>query len=311
MTSVVLVADIGGTNTRIAPAREGQIDVGAVTKYRNADHPHIEDILSLEIAKHAPTQLCIALAGPIQNGVGSMTNLPWVIDPSAIQQTFDLRGCFLLNDLQAQAWAISTLHDDTLETWVDAPRRADGTALVFNIGTGCNIAVQHVSEQGRFVPPAEAGHSDLTVKSEQEFHLRAFLAAEYGEPSVEGLLSGRGLVSAYHFFGGAAGTEPAQIINECRADRTSIAAQAVDIVLKKLADCIGDHALIHMPVGGIYLVGGVIHHLAEFKDDRFDAAFYDKGRFGDFMRQFAVMRVRDDLAALKGCYTFLRSQPSR
>ena len=68
-----LVADIGGTNTRIAPAREGQIDVGAVTKYRNADHPHIEDILSLEIAKHAPTQLCIALAGPIQNGVGSMT----------------------------------------------------------------------------------------------------------------------------------------------------------------------------------------------------------------------------------------------
>lgn len=307
MTTVVLVADIGGTNTRIAPAHNGHLNGDAVTKYLNANYASFEDILRLEIAKHNPTSVCIALAGPIQNGVGTMTNIDWSIDPHAIAQDFSLEGCYLLNDLQAQAWAIGALHDGDLETWIQAPR-TDGTALVFNIGTGCNIAVNHQTPSGRFVPPAEAGHIDLPVKTDEDMRLRQFLDSEYNEPSVEGLLSGRGLASAYHFYGGAKGTDPAQIIAQCRTTPSGPAAKAVDMMLKKLADCISDQALIHMPFGGIYLVGGVLHHLSEFRSARFETAFRDKGRFSDFMRQFKVIRVRNDLAALKGCLEYIEAQ---
>lgn len=304
----VLVADIGGTNTRIACADAQGVIESTITKYRNADYAQFDDILRVEQAKHQANRLCVALAGPITDGVGEMTNLSWRLDPAALADAFGLDACHLLNDLQAQAWAIGALGADMLDTWIDAPRHADGTALVFNIGTGCNIAVNHATSQGRFVPPAEAGHTDLTVKSEEEFRLRQFLEDQYNEPSVEGLLSGRGLVSAYHFYGGARGTDPAHIIDEAKENSNSPAAKAIDIVLKKLADIIGDHALTHMPFGGIYLVGGVIHHLAAFRDDRFNQAFHDKGRFAEFMQQFAVMRVRDDLAALKGCLAYLTAQ---
>ena len=63
----------------------------------------------------------------------------------------------------------------------------------------------------------------------------------------------------------------------------------------------GNLALIQLPFGGVYLVGGVARalapHLSRFG---FADAFRDKGRFAGFMRNFGVAVIEDDYAALVG-----------
>ena len=69
----------------------------------------------------------------------------------------------------------------------------------------------------------------------------------------------------------------------------------------------GNLALTHLPLGGIYLVGGMAQALADhYADSQFQSAFAAKGRFSEFMNQFSVHLVQDDHAALAGCIAYLQ-----
>jgi glucokinase len=64
----------------------------------------------------------------------------------------------------------------------------------------------------------------------------------------------------------------------------------------------GDLALMHLPYGGIYLVGGMSNAVAPWLPRLgFGDALRDKGRFSSLSNSFPVMVVADDCAALHGC----------
>ena len=93
------------------------------------------------------------------------------------------------------------------------------------------------------------------------------------------------------------------------ATRFGIAAtEAVAVFIRYLGTVCGNLSLIHLPFGGVYLVGGVARaiapHLSNFG---FADAFRDKGRFADFMEGFAVHIVEDDYAALVGLAAYLET----
>ena len=44
--TIALLADIGGTNTRVALATGGAVDQGSITKYRNAEHEGLATVLN-------------------------------------------------------------------------------------------------------------------------------------------------------------------------------------------------------------------------------------------------------------------------
>ena len=72
----------------------------------------------------------------------------------------------------------------------------------------------------------------------------------------------------------------------------------------------GDLALIHLPFGGIYLIGGMARAITPWLGPLgFAEAFRGKGRFTDFMGQFGVAVVQDDYAALTGCASHLGHLP--
>ena len=80
------------------------------------------------------------------------------------------------------------------------------------------------------------------------------------------------------------------------------AEAAARVFARLLGTVAGNLALITLPFGGVYLIGGVSQafapHLERFG---FDDAFRDKGRFAGFMGNFGVEVVTDDYAALAGC----------
>jgi glucokinase len=85
--------------------------------------------------------------------------------------------------------------------------------------------------------------------------------------------------------------------------------ETVHYFIRLTALAMGNLALMHLPFGGLYLVGGLGSAIAPFIEDAgFEAAFRDKGRFADFMDDFSISIVQDDYAALKGVAVSLEAR---
>ena len=83
MITQYLVADVGGTNTRVALANDGKLQLDSICRYRNEDHSNIQLILQNYLQeiqpKSQPVAVCIDLAGPVDENKGILTNLDWTV----------------------------------------------------------------------------------------------------------------------------------------------------------------------------------------------------------------------------------------
>lgn len=305
-----LVADVGGTNTRVALARGDRIDSASIRRFRNDDFDSLDAVLTryCSDAGAHPDAACAAMAGPVVNGTARLTNRDWQIDGAALTAATGARMTAILNDLQAQGHALGHLPEGGLRLVRPAPAPAAedparATRLVIGVGTGFNIAPVY-ADPHRFVPPAEAGHALLPLRSDNDMQLARQLARDHGIAAVEDLLSGRGIEAAYSFVTGGQHRDGHEIMADIDSDTSSRAAAR--IFACALGRVAGDLALIHLPTGGICLSGGMSQafgpHLMALG---FEESFRDKGRFAPFMDQFAVATIEDDCAALIGCAAHL------
>lgn len=304
-----LLADIGGTNTRVALAQGTRLLTDSIRRYRNAEFPGLETVLRRYFDDQGDVD-CIGaavdLAGPVRDGVGTMTNLDWSIDKDTLARATGAETVAILNDMQAFGHAIGHLDDGAVRTILDGPEGGPHAAkLVINVGTGFNAAPVFDTEWGRLVTPSECGHANLPIRTEAELRLCQFVETAHGFPAVEDVLSGRGLERVYAWLGHEDGTPremaAADIMAACNAGNDPRAEEAARVFVRILGTVAGNLSLIHLPFGGVFLVGGVVRafepHLLRLG---FQDAFRDKGRFAGFMQNFRISVVEDDYAALTG-----------
>ncbi|MEM6728346.1 MAG: ROK family protein [Pseudomonadota bacterium] len=309
-----LVADIGGTNTRVALADGRKVMEETIRKYANAEYPGLESVLKEYIAAEDDVDTiaaCVAIAGPVRDGVGTLTNLNWTVDKEMLRRAARAETVAVLNDLQAPGHALGFIEEENLRPIITAPEASPNAArLVINVGTGFNAAPVFETASGRLVPPSECGHANLPIRTEADLRLCQFVETAHGFPAVEDLLSGRGLERAYAFLSAEAGTpteKSAKDIMGCLADGSDIMAEnAARMFVRILGTVAGNLSLIYLPFGGVYLVGGVVRAMEPYLSAfGFEAAFRDKGRFAGFMGNFSVTMVEDDYAPLTGCASHL------
>lgn len=304
-----LVADIGGTNTRVALAEGRKVLDNTIRRYANAEFPGLESVLTRYIADEGgvdPIAACIAVAGPVREGRATMTNLDWTMDKETLSRATKAETVAILNDLQAQGHALGHIDPANIRTILTGPEdRASAAKLVVGVGTGFNAAPVYDLEHGRIVTPSESGHANLPIRNELELRLCNYVSTAHGFPAVEDVLSGRGLERVYAFLGQEAG-DPKElaakdIMSACMDGSDTRAVDAARLFTRVLGTVCGNLALIQLPFGGVYLAGGVARafapHLTNFG---FGDAFRDKGRFAGFMANFAVHVIEDDYAALTG-----------
>ncbi|WGH78660.1 glucokinase [Jannaschia ovalis] len=306
-----LVADVGGTNTRVAMARGQFVQVETIRKYRNREFANLAPVLRRyreDMGGPAPVGACVAVAGPVADGVASLTNLDWSIDTTRLMQATGAEGAAILNDLQAQGHALGFMDPASEEVVIEATPREGAARLVIGVGTGFNAAPVHITPTGRLVPPCEAGHANLPIRTEAELRLCTFASTAHGFPAVEDVLSGRGLEQVYRWLATEAGSEDEFLAAEImgRIDSDPRAEAAVRQFIRILGTVAGNLSLIHLPLGGVFLVGGVARAMGPYlRDMGFAEAFRDKGRFAGFMANFPVSLITDDFAALTGCAAHL------
>lgn len=305
-----LVADIGGTNTRVALAQGARVHVDTVRRFKNAEFNGIGAVIARYL--EAPdvntafvTGVCVAMAGPVHDGVGTLTNLDWRIDKAVLAKALTANRVAVLNDLQAQGHAIGNIAAADLQEVLPQPDVAETAAkLVIGLGTGFNACPVFDTAAGRFVPPSEAGHVSLPTSIAALHPFLDKLMDSGGYPSVEEVLSGRG-VSHLHAALHGETVDPSEVLERIGAGE-ALACDTGALFVRVMGDVAGNLVLSHLPFGGVFLVGGVARafapHLEQFG---FVDAFRSKGRFSGFMEQFGVSVVSDDYAALTGCASHL------
>jgi glucokinase len=315
-----LVADIGGTNTRVALADGPKVLTQTIRRYANAEFAGLESVLRQYVADEGGVDAkaaCVAVAGPVRDGRATMTNLDWTIDKPTLTRATKAETVSILNDLQAQGHALGHLDPANVRTIIPFPAASPHAAkLVIGVGTGFNAAPVFELEPGRLVAPSESGHVNLPVQTDLDMRPAKYLATAHGFPSVEDVLSGRGLERVYMFLGLEAGDpreqHAARIMEACADGSDPRAVEAARLFTRMLGSVAGNLALVQLPFGGVYLVGGVARAFAPFLSDfGFVEAFRDKGRFAGFMGNFGVAVVEDDYAALTGSAAHLASLAGR
>ncbi|MFN3643499.1 MAG: glucokinase [Gemmobacter sp.] len=304
----VLVADVGGTNTRLALGSGGRLIADTLVRLRNDDHASFDAALDGYLAgRPAPAAMCIAIAGPVTDGAagatGRLTNRDWGFDSAALTARTGAR-VRLINDLTALGFALGGLAGDgLLPVWTppaDAVRGINGQALVLGLGTGANVCAVKAGPQGALCLEAEAGHTALPTP------VAAALAARLGSadafPTVEALFAGRGLARLHAGLTGAAMTGD-RIVAEAATD--AAAAATLALFAGMLGTYARDLALTFMPRAGLYLAGSVARGVVGTAADAFRAAFTADAPFAAIPRGIPVRIIADDMAALTGCLAAL------
>lgn len=311
-----ILADIGGTNTRVALADGKQVRQGSIAKFANADFDSLEPILTRYLAEAGIASVegaCVAAAGPVRHGVAEMTNLSWVIDHALLTRATGASKVAILNDLQAQGQALGHIAPEFLRPIVEGNAVPNASMLVVGLGTGVNAAPVHNTPWGRVVPPSECGHTSMPIRDARDLRLAQFIET-YGEHAhgfagVEDALAGRGLEHLYAFVTAETGAPMAKTSAEIMAELTAggaMAREAARLYVHILGAMLGNLALTHLPYGGIFLIGGMSRALTPYMAEMgLSQAICDKGRFHDFLRSFPVWVVEDDYAALTGCAAYL------
>ncbi|MCX7888113.1 MAG: glucokinase [Rhodobacteraceae bacterium] len=313
-----IVADIGGTNTRVALAEGPGILRETVRRFANAEHADLIAVIRRFMQETGVSDCagaCVAAAGPVRDGVARMTNLDWTIDGDAVARATGAERVAVLNDLQAQGHGLDHLGPGALRTvfrGLEEPRPGL-SRLVVGIGTGFNAAPVHEGPGGRIVAASECGHAGLPVREDADLRLARFVERAHGFAGVEDALSGRGLERIFAWVaeerGSTANLSAAETMAAIAEGTNPIATEAGRTFVRLLGQVLGNLALIHLPFGGLYLIGGVARAFEpHFQTFGLLEAFRDKGRFSDFMDSFSLHVVEDDYAALAGCAAYLASR---
>ncbi|MEM8980038.1 MAG: ROK family protein [Pseudomonadota bacterium] len=314
--TTTLVADVGGTNIRLALCKNGVLDADTVERFANDSLSSIAEGLSKYIALKAPTAIeavAVAVAGPVSDGEGRLTNREWSISQEELRAITKADVAFVINDLQSQAYGIQALSPSDV-SWVRgrAPLKTNKTQLVINVGTGFNIAPIFQTSPNQLVAASEAGHISLPVATSQDLALSTALKKAHGFATIEDVLSGRGVEQVFQWLnkGEVEGQSlSGRDVLEAAQRNEPLARETVGIMVRCFATVAGDFCLSHLPFGGVYLVGGVARALVPyFENHDFEKHFTDKGRFSEFLTDFPIGLVKNDIAGLYGACAFLSQQ---
>ena len=311
MADTLLLADVGGTYSRIGLAHDRTLDQTSMRTIRNADFSGLAAVLKAyldALQPNPPRAFCAGVAGPVRAGAAQLTNLDWFLDPCVLSRETGISEVSLINDLQAQGYALDDLAPATVTLLVKGARAGpDAVRMVFGMGTGCNIAVVHKTPGGLFVPPAESGHSSLPFVTGKLRHLFEHLGRDAPHLPIEAVLSGPGLGRIYTWMSGENRT-PSEII-AAHEDGNALAYEALQFFGQVLGQTLGNLALNHLPMGGVYLIGGLARAIAPHLDRiGFLENFTARGPYQNILQDIPVYLIDDDNTALRGCARYMWQQ---
>lgn len=305
-----LVADVGGTNTRLALFDPNARELRATRHYVNQNYDSLEDIIAIwlqDLDEQAPPDFCLAVAAPAPYAdVISMLNMDWSFSLSNLKERFGFTRLRCINDFEANAYALPHLPGNHLATIRPGSGAPGGRLATLGPGTGLGGATLDRTSGVPTVRASEPGHMGLAPATELELALFGYLQPRYGEVYAELLLSGPGLQRLYQSLAALWGRElpaltPEEISARGRANECECCRQSLDTFCALLGSISGDFVLANGAYGGLYLAGGVTPPLADFLiGSTFERRFQEKGKMREHLSRVPLYIITGGVAGLWG-----------
>jgi glucokinase len=300
----VLLADIGGTNSRFAlsgpdgrPERMLIIENDSVADLETAITRYLQE------SGAEPHAAVLAVAGPLDGSDEvALTNRAWRFRRGALAQRFGFDTLRVVNDFEAIAWALTRLTADDAHLLGPKLPSRPGVKAVFGPGTGLGVAALVPVEGHLHVLATEGGHASFGPHEPDEMEIFARLQREYGSVSAETILSGPGLPRLMHAVDPQApGLTPEAVVANALAGAPSAQA-TVRLFVRLLGRFAGDLALTFKAVGGVYIAGGVASRLGMLLDDHiFRAAFEAHPPYQKMLASIPTWLMSRSEPGLLGC----------
>jgi len=284
-----MVADVGGTNTRIALFDGSDGAFRAEHHYRNRDYDRFEDVIAAwldALAEATPAEGCIAVAAPHSGDRVEMVNMDWSFSCRDLAANFGFNGFRRINDFEANAFALPYLGPNDAAALHDG-RGAGGKLATVGPGTGLGGATLEEVAGIHYACACEPGHMGLSAGSREELELFSLLLSRHGDLYAELLLSGPGLqrlhLALAEIRGDKVDSLPAPVISaRAVAGKDPLCAQALHIFCALLGSTCGDFLLANGAYGGLYLAGGILPQIIPFlRESDFHPRLVAKGAMRD------------------------------
>jgi glucokinase len=299
----VLLADIGGTNSRFALAGSD----GRPEHIRIHEHDasrSLEALISryLEEIGARPDAAVLAVAGPIDGQEITLTNRGWRFHCGELADRLGLSALRVVNDFEAIAWAIPRLDPADTRRLGGPKEFRRGIKVVLGPGTGLGVAALVPVGDGWQVIPSEGGHASFGPQAADEIEVFSRLFAEYGHISAEMAISGPGLARLAHAVDPtAARRTPEQVVADAFAGEPAAVA-AAELFVRSLGRFAGGLALTFKATGGVYVAGGVASRLGSLFDaEQFHAAFKAHPPYETLLEDIPCLMMRRTEPGLLGC----------
>jgi glucokinase len=302
-TPIVLLADIGGTNSRFALAGSD----GRPTRMliiENDTVPNLEGAIAryLDESGARPSAAVLAVAAPLESEEVALTNRTWRFRPGELARRFGFAKLRLVNDFEAIAWALTRLTAEDAHPVGPVITARPGVRAVLGPGTGLGVAAL-VPVDGRWhVLASEGGHASFGPRAPEEVEVFAALIREHGYISAETILSGPGLPRLLHAVDprSHAKTPEAVVASALAGDAAALAT--AQLFVRLLGRFAGGLALTFKAVGGVYIAGGVVSRLgALFDAQAFRAAFEAHPPYQALLASIPIWLMHRSEPGLLGC----------
>ncbi len=300
----ILLADIGGTNSRFGLATLGgrpeRIEI-----LQNDTMPDLEGAIAHYLAHTGaqPRSAVLAIAGPIGGGDEvTLTNRSWRFRRSALARRFGFEALRVINDFEAIAWALLRLDPPDARPLGPAIAPRDGVKVTLGPGTGLGAAAL-MPVNGRWhVLSSEGGHAAFGPQEADEFEVFARLQQTHGVVSVETILSGPGLVRLMAALDPATHLQAPEAVVAAALAGDASARATTQLFVRLLGRFSGSLALTFMALGGVYIAGGVASRLGSLIDETaFRAAFEAHPPYRKLMKTIPSLLMSRTEPGLLGC----------
>ena len=328
-----LVADIGGTNMRLAVAVDGAITEQQT--FLTTGDMHLTDAIRLFVDKvgSAPRFVEVAAAGVIQNGYVTLTNAGQQgFSQDDLVKASGASKARILNDFEAAAWSLVTADpvdltkvQGELPPPLEMPPLPTMPRIIIGPGTGLGVGTLAWAGAQPEVLQGEGGHVRVAPHSLEEVEIFAKVAELWPEtqmsdsPAIaleaEAIVSGTGIPYLMKALEILAGEEPSgmtarDVFDVAKTNGNPLAVKAIDIFCHHLGAVAGDLALYISAYGGIFLTGGVLlKNEWIFQRPAFLKGFNQGGRHTKFRINFPIYLYRNGNFGLQGAINAMTYDP--
>ncbi len=310
-----LLADIGGTHSRLALWQSGGLNPSRPTVFVNANYGQFDALVQEFLHScpaPAPEHALLAVAGPVISQSVYLTNRGWRIASTELAASCRLDSVYLLNDFTAVGWCLPSLAASDLVKLGEGEPVPGAPMAVLGPGTGLGVSGLSPHRDGWLAITGEGGHVTLAASSAEEDNVLQRLRATYGHVSAERVLSGPGLVDLYSCVADIAGQQrrwhrPEDVTANAAAD--PLARATLDLFFKFLGTVAGDLALTLGAQGGVFLAGGLVPRLVPaLQASMFRTRFTSKGRFSAYLERIPTYLIVHPHPGLEGLKSFIQQQ---